>query len=182
MMRVIPELLATLGRFFPPWMLIALGVVLAPIALVSWLRWLRAKQIRGALRTVFRSAEPTRREVAIERAFHLAGNRESALIALADTAHQTGLVDVTQRALLLLESLDLGKSEVLRIRATTAKPTRRASHPVEEAVVVERFIEQEMWGAARIRLDEALARFPNDPELLQLEEALLGDSLDKARG
>jgi hypothetical protein len=33
-------------------------------------------------------------------------------------------------------------------------------------------IEQEMLAAARIRLDEALARFPTDPDLIGLQEAL----------
>jgi len=172
MMRIIPDLLGLLQRFVPPWLLIALAVVLAPIAVMAWLRWVRAKQIRGALRTAFLATDPNKRRQAIDHAFDLAGEREQALIALTDTAHRTGLVDVTTRGLAALESRGMGAHDVARIRAATAKPPRRAGHPVEEVVVIERFLEQDMIPAATERLNEALQRFPDDPELRELRDTI----------
>jgi hypothetical protein len=102
----------------------------------------------------------------------LAGQREQAVSALADTAHTTGLVDVTTRALVLMDEHGWGRAEARRIREATSKPKKKGGHPVEEVVVIERMIEQEMLAAARIRLDEALARFPTDPDLIGLQEAL----------
>lgn len=175
MMRVIPELLSTLAQFFPPWILGLLALLIAPVAVFAWLRWLRAKQIRGALRTVFFATDPTKRQAAVDRAFRLAGKREQALIALADTAHQTGLPGVTHRALAQLDALGLGRKDVARIRAATSKPARRAGHPVEELVVIERFIAEGLTEAARTRLAEALSRFPTDPDLLALNDTLHTD-------
>ena len=175
MMRVIPDLIALLQRFVPPWLLVVLAVVLAPVALMAWLRWLRAKQIRGALRTAFLATDPGRRRIAVERAFELAGGREHALVTLTETAHQTGLPDVTLQGLAALESRGMAAVDVARIRSQRSKPPRRAGHPVEEVVVIERFLEQGMIPAASERLDEALARFPSDPELLELSQRLASE-------
>lgn len=172
MTRVIPELLELLGRFLPPEVLAALVVLAAPVAVWGWLRWLRAKQIRGALRTAFLATDPQRRHKAIDRAFELAGKREHALVALLDTAHKTGLRDVTQRAMALMNDLGVGQQDVARITRELRPEARRAGHPVEEAVVIERFIEQELYGAARTRLAEAMQRFPDDEMLLDLSRQL----------
>ena len=172
MMRVVSELIAGLSALLPPWALAVLAAIAAPFVVMAWTRYVRAKQIRGALRTAFRTTDPVLRAAAVEKAFELAGLRERAVIALADTAHTTGLVDVTTRALALMEAHGWGREDVRRIRAATAKPKKKGGHPVEEVVVIERMIEQEMLAAARIRLEEALARFPSDPDLIGLQEAL----------
>lgn len=181
MMRVIPELIAGLSALLPPWMLAVLAGIAAPFILLAWTRWVRAKQIRGALRTAFRATDRAIRQAAVDKAFALAGERERAVISLADTAHATGLVDVTNRALAMMDEHGWGRADAQRIRAATAKPKKTGGHPVEEVVVIERMIEQEMLAAARIRLDEALARFPSDPDLIGLQEALAGQDSTEPR-
>lgn len=170
MMRTIPDLLAALGALLPPWVTIPLAVLIAAVALPGWYYWLRTKQIRGALRSLLRATDEAARRRHRERAFELTGGRPRRVAYLADEAIRLHLKGVWQRALSQLEQS--APAEARRLRAKVEPPPRRPSHPLEEAVVIERMWEQGLHDAARARLHEVRTRFPDDEELAALEQRL----------
>lgn len=170
--RGLPELLSTLTTAVPPWVLAVAVVALLPLVVPAWLRYVRGKQIRGRLRTAFRETREARRAALIDEAFSLAGERPLLVVVLADAALAMGMRLVVQRAVERLDALGGPVADRRRLRRELKGEARAAGHPVEEVVVVERMLDEGLLVAARARLDEALARFPADAELIALRDRL----------
>ncbi len=171
-MRMIPELLETLGQLLPVWLYVPLLVVLAAALVPAWLFWLRSKQIKGQLRRMVRERDPERRAAHRARAFHLAAGRPRRLVGLADEAHRVGLKNVFDAAVRDLAAAGGPKVELDRLRKLVTEPPKRGAHPLEELVIIERMWDQGLHDAARARLTEVRARFPDDPDLATLEARL----------
>lgn len=172
MFRVIPDIIAGLRAALPAWAfaLVLLGV--AALAAPVYLNWLRSKQIRGKFRAYVRAIGNEHRARVAEEMFALANGRPRLLVTIADEAERLGKRLVLDRALTELEATG-GAPEDLKRLTTKVKPDKPPPmHPLEEAVHVERMLDEGLLPAARQRLDRALKRFPQDADLLELQARL----------
>src|SRR5690606_25582445 len=171
-MRMIPELLQTLAQLLPMWLYVPILVALAALIVPAWLFLLRSKQIKGQLRRMARERDPARKAAHRARAFQIAGARPRLLVSLADEAHRAGLKGVFDAALKELARSDGAPVDLERLRALTTAPPKRGAHPLEEMVIIQRMWDQGLHEAARARLAEVRARFPDDSDLAALAETL----------
>jgi hypothetical protein len=145
-------------------------VALAPLVVAGWVRWLRAKQVRGHLRRAFRSANPADRELAIDAAFAVAGDSALRVVGLTEEAARLGLLPAARRGAERAAALGAHPNDLVRLRGMLASERPKARHAVEDVVAVERFLEEGLVERARERLGAALARYPDDADLLALRE------------
>ena len=171
MLRGISDIATTLNMLLPPWAVATLIGVVLLVALPAWINSVRTKQIHGRTRRMVR-ADPEERSRLLEEILDIAGDRPSRLLAVVHNADKYGLRDVRNRALDLLEATGKAEEDVARLRMKAAPQRKPVGHVIEVALSIERMIEQGMLPAARVRLDEALQRYPEDPELRALQERL----------
>lgn len=166
MVRGLGDLVQSLELLLPPWAVGLLVAVVAVALLPAWIDNMRVKQIRGTVRRMVRASEPQRLELA-ERAIRLAGRRRVRLDALVHVAHRYQQVELRRRGLQALEALDPASAKQHREAIEREKP-KEVLHPLEVVVRVERLLSEGLTDAAQARLDEALERHPDDPDLLAL--------------
>jgi hypothetical protein len=170
---MIGQLIGDLAQFVPGWvlvlLLVAVGVLMAP----GWLVGLRVKRQKALLRRVTRASGGDRDRLIME-AWEVAEGRPEVLIALAKEADKMNLPALRDRAIAAVEALGSHHDVVKKLRAPTNKmdEKRRFGHPVEAAVSIERLLEVGATEAARERLAEARARFPDDEVLRELQGQL----------
>lgn len=169
----IGELIGTIARFVPLWVLVPLLLVLAGLAVPGWLEGVRIKRVKGVIRRVTR-AEPAARQALLDEAWELAVGRPEVLLALAKEADKMNLPALRDQAVADLEARGTHAAALKQLAApkSPAEEKRRFGHPVEAAVSIGRLIDIGATEAARERLAEALARFPRDEDLLALQESL----------
>lgn len=172
MLRGLTDLIEPLRDLLPPEILIALGVVLAVVAIPMWWRSVTVRQIKGHLRRAARAHGERAREASIEAAFKRTGGKPRALVDLAEHARRAGLPRAARRAIDELERTGRLPLEVRRLRRETEPADHSLVDPVQAAVRAERMIDLELWTAAHETLAEALDRFPDDPELRALRDRL----------
>ena len=171
-MQMLPELFTTVQALLPPWALWVLGALLVVLA-VPALRWrVRSKRLAGLARRAGFAHDPVERETFVADALALAGDDPRSLAHLADKAHQAGVASLFERARERLGAVGGDARDVERLRDKTAPKRPYVAHPVEEAIVIERMIDEELWVAATLRIDEARARFPDDPALAELADRI----------
>jgi hypothetical protein len=172
-MSGISSLLKAVTTLLPPQVYVPLLVLAAIAAVPAWLHWVRTKQIAGRLRRMLRAASPEERAAHRQAAFELAGERPRELIYLADEAERLGQKGVFKQAVEALEATGKAPRDVRRLRALGGDtPPKRGLHPIEEAVIIERLWEQGLHAAARTRLAEVRAAFPEDPDLAEIQARL----------
>lgn len=148
----------------PPWAVLAVFVVVLLLAVPAWLDNMRIKQIRGTVRRMVR-AEPDQREKLGRDALWLASRRVKRVVALVEASIQYDQRALQSEALALLDGVS--PQEARRLRSKLApEAEKKVLHPLEVVVRVERLLAEGMVEAARDRLEEGLARHPDDPDLL----------------
>lgn len=165
----IGQLISDLGSLVPPWLLaVIIGVALLAAA-PGWLTGLKAKKVKALLRQTTRADEETRTAL-IEQAFELADGRPEVLVALVREADKMNLPKLRDRAMKALSKHKSHADVVRKLKAPKDPTAKKGSfgHPVEAVVRVRTLIENGATELAREKLGEALAKFPDDPELLEL--------------
>ncbi|MCO4746084.1 MAG: hypothetical protein KC912_14910 [Proteobacteria bacterium] len=172
MFRVIPDIIANLRAALPPWAFAL--VLLAAVALIapSYFYWLRSKQIKGKFRAYGRAIGHEQRDAVADEMFALAGGRARLVVTIADEAERLGMKALLDRAMGELANSGAAKADVKRLRDKTEREKPPPMHPLEEAVHVERMLDEGLLPGARQRLERALERFPEDAELVDLAERL----------
>jgi len=169
-MSGISSLFKSLTTLLPPQVYVPLLILAGLAAVPAWLHWVRTKQIAGRLRRMLRAKDAEERHAHRDAAFELAGNRPRALVYLAHEAERLGQKAVFKQALEALEATGRAPLDVAQLRAMGGDaPPKRGMHPIEEAVIIERMWSQGLHAAARERLAEVRAAFPEDPDLLEIE-------------
>ena len=171
MFKGVTDFFVVLGQLLPPWAVATLGVLVFLAVLPGWLHSLRVKQINGTVRRMVR-ADGRERKRLEAHTFDLAGERIGRLEAVAHAGNKFGQQAVRDRALARLDAL--GRKDLAdKIRNKDRKPPERViGHPLEATVPIRRMLEQGMFETASVRLDEALGRFPGDPDLIALQAQL----------
>lgn len=172
MVRGFGELLQSLGLLLPPWAVGAVAFVAVVAILPAWIDNMRVKQIRGTVRRMVRASDDGRLELA-DRAMRLAGRRPLRLVNLVEHAHKFQQLELRRRGLQALQGVAPGEAQRLREAVEREKP-KQVLHPLEVVVRVERLLAEGMEAAAVARLEEALQRHPDDPDLLALKRRLRG--------
>jgi len=136
--------------------------------LPAYLHRMRAKQIKGAMRKLARARGDEQRQRHTEAAFVLAAGRGRRLVVLAEEAMRAGQPLVVKRALAELERTSQCAEDVARITTKLRGEQRGPSFALEAVVNVEGLLDNGMIRVAQERLDEALRKFPEDPDLQAL--------------
>jgi hypothetical protein len=172
MLRGITDLLSVLGQIVPFPVLVGVLVVGALLAIPPWLRSVRTRQIKGALRRAARAHGDDARQVHIDQAFERAGTRPRLLVDLVEQALRNGQRDVVRRGLDALEATGRLELEARRLRRKIEPPDPRPRDPLQAIVRVERHLRAGLVVAAREALDPALREHPHDPDLQNLDRRL----------
>jgi hypothetical protein len=181
-MAMIGELLGTVAQFVPPWLLGILGVVVAALMLPGFLTGLKVKRVKALMRQTVR-ADDTRRKALQDDALRIAQGNGEILVALvreADKLNQPRLRDEALRQLKRVDGYALqARKLALPDNPAERKRERHFGHPVEASAFIWRLLESGAVEGAAEKLDEALERFPDDPGLQELAEAI---ALRRAEG
>jgi hypothetical protein len=155
----------------PPW---AAGPVVAVVvvALLPGFAWrVRSRQLKGLVRRAAYTDDPGLRASLHSEALALAGDKPRQLVFLAEESHRVNQHALFREARERLGSLPgADPADLRRLDAAVAPERPKALHPTEEALVVERLLAERLDEAARLRLEDALRRFPDDPDLRSLAE------------
>ena len=170
--RVFPDLLAALQALLPPWALPIVGVLLVLGLTPAYLYWSRSKQLKSRLRRYGLATTDAERQALAEETFALAAKSPRLVVFLGDEALRLGYKPLLDRSLAWLRESGAAPTDLARLSGKTTRDKPAPMHPVEEAVHVERMLGMGMLEAARERLSRALARFPEDPDLVSLEAQL----------
>ena len=168
MVRGVGDIVSLLTQLLPPWMMAVVGVVVLILAAPQWFHSMRIKQIGGAIRRMVR-ADASQRAQLSDRAMDLAGHHPKRLLAVAEQAIRYNQTSLRKRALDRLEQTGKLKTDLHRLRHLTKPETKPVGHPLEVVVGIEGLLEQGMLDTARSRLDEALKKYPRDPDLIALK-------------
>jgi len=165
-------LIQALIALLPPWAVAAIGVAGA-VWLVRGLRFrTRTRRIRELVRRRVR-AEAPEAAMLLDRALDVAGDDPALLGELARESRRRTQPDGWRIAEARLVQVSGGPAELARVRRLDG-PEARALDAHEEADRVANLVEQGLPEAARARLDEARARFPDDPRLHALAARIAG--------
>lgn len=172
-MGMIGQLIGDFAQFVPTWVLVLLLAVVGVLALPGWLLGLRVKRIKSRIRRVTR-ASGEEREALLTEAWLLAEGKPEALVSLAREADKMNLPGLRDRALDTLREMGTHDNVLRKLEApkNPMETKRQFGHPVEASVSIGRLLDNGATEAARDRLAEALARFPDDEGLLELQERL----------
>lgn len=167
-MRGIPDIIHTLTQALPLWALIGLGLIVAGLLLPGWMYSVRQKQIKNRLRWLAGRRPDRDREAVLAELFSLAGEDPRLLTAVAEEALRVNQREVLKTAMQRLEATGKGGADLARLRREIQPERPTYKHPVEAAAAVTRLLDEGLTVQARARLTEAVARFPDDPELARL--------------
>lgn len=171
-MGMIGELIQTVSAFVPWWLLAGIAVVLGFLAAPGYLVGLKVKRVKAVMRKTVR-AEGEERTQLQRRAWELARGNGDVLVALVKEADKLNQPRLRDRALGALRRLGTHPDEVRKLSGpANPQEDKRHGHPLEAAAAIRALLEVEAWEAARARLDEARARFPDDPGLVALEDRI----------
>jgi hypothetical protein len=163
------RVLQILGVELAAWMaptVIGLGCLL----MIPWIRSnQRSQRVRNLLRRIA-SEERMDREQMRAKAFEVVGDDVDALILLADEANRRGLQSLALEATTRLAEVGGRPQEVRRLQAQLRD--RPPVHIEGERAAIESLMAEQMWAAAKIRLNSARDRWPSDTHLTELERTI----------
>ena len=169
MVRGITDITNTLGMFLPPWALVTMGIAVLLFGFPFWLNSMRIKQIGGRSRRMVRADHEERDKLAQE-ILDLAGENPTRLLAAVEQSTRYGLRALRSECITRLKNTGEYREDLARILAKEAPERMPIGHAIEAVVTIERMLDEGMGPAARTRLDEALARYPQDADLLALRD------------
>ena len=181
MFRGVEDMYTALSMLLPPWAVATLGVIVVLIAAPMWLKNLKTKRIRGLARRMVRADQNSRQQL-FDEVLDLAGDDADRLASTAQICIKYGVYDLRDEAIRRLEATGKLREELIKLQETLKDPPKKALHPLEVAVNIERLIAEEMYDTARQQLEEALIRFPGDEELLALCRRLADRAADATSG
>ncbi len=168
MARGVGDIVSLLTQLLPPWAMVTVAVLVLLLAAPQWFHSMRIKQIGGAIRRMVRADDARRQELS-DRAMTLAGHHAKRLLAVAEQAVRYNQHALRNRALDRLDETGALPDDVHRLRHLTSRETGHIGHPLEVVVGIEGLLDQGMNDTARRRLDEALTKYPQDPDLNALK-------------
>ncbi len=171
MFRGVEDMFTALSMLLPPWAVAAVGVAVLLIVAPMWFSNLKVKRIRALARRMVRAPADVRQQL-FEEILEIAAENPNRLEAAAQIAIKYGVYDLRDEAIRRLEATGELRVELQKLIETFKEPPKKALHPLEVAVNIERLIAEGMYDTARTQLEEALSRFPNDKELLALCQRL----------
>ena len=171
MFRIFSDL-SQLASSLPAWALWPSLGVLALLAVPLWLRNVRIKQIRNAVRKLV-TAEGDERQRWAERALELAGSTPFLLSTVVRESIKRSQLSLRDEGLKRLKATGKLTEDVREFELAFAREEPQPfAHPLEAIAVVERLVEDELPGKAAERLQAARRQFPTDRSLLELEQRL----------
>ncbi|MEQ1500744.1 MAG: hypothetical protein ABMB14_00870 [Myxococcota bacterium] len=159
-------LLRSLAVILPLKVVIGLSVLTAVLLAPAWFESIRDRQLRGLVRRMVRADAVQRAQLTTE-ALTLAMGKERRLVTLVEQASKYDQPPVRARALEALEGLGVSTA---RFKPAAKAPQVR--DPIEAAVRIERMLRNGLLVTAREALGPALAAFPTDEELVDLDTRL----------
>lgn len=168
MFRAFTDIAQLIGQLVPTWLMIPIAIGLGLLALPFWLRSMKSKQISGRARRMVR-ADPDLRSRLRREILELAGETPALLFTAGQQAIKYDLRDLRDVVLERLEATGKAPEDVAHLRSKIEPEKKPIPHPLEVAVNVERLLEEGMIDTARQRLAEALDRYPDDPDLQELD-------------
>jgi len=164
--------LSQLAASLPPWALWpAIGLVVL-LAVPLWLRNVRIKQIRNAVRKLV-TADGEEHQRWTDRALELAGTTPFLLSTVVRESIKRSQLSLRDEGLKRLKATGKLKADVREFELAFAREEAQPfAHPLEAIAVVERLLEDELPGKAAERLQAARKRFPADRSLSELEQRL----------
>ena len=157
--------------YVPRWAWPVMILVLAAIAWPSVRKNGRTEAARKLFRTAVRL--PFAERVAQEdAAVTMVGENPDGLLSLADLALAEGRPRVVPGLVERLVATGKRVEEVRRLQRTLEGP--QPATALEAVILVERFLAQGQTEQARLRLDKALARWPDDEDLARLQQETAG--------
>jgi len=170
--RVAQQLIEAVTSLLPPWMVAPVLGVLVLLSVPLWLNSVRNKQISGAVRRLVRAPDAVARAALLERIWSLAAERPSRVLVIVREAIRYDQRQLMNEAMDWLDARGEAVEDLRIIRGKMTAEPKPVGHPLEVAVTVERLVEEGMHEAARSRLNDALARYPNDADLMALSRRL----------
>lgn len=172
MVRVAQQLIEAVTSLLPPWMVAPVLGVLVLLSVPLWLNSVRNKQISGAVRRLVRAPDAVAREALLKRIWSLAAERPSRVLVIVREAIRYDQRQLMNEAMDWLDARGEAVEDLRIIRGKMTPEPKPVGHPLEVAVTVERLVEEGMHEAARSRLNDALARYPKDADLMALSRRL----------
>lgn len=170
--------MAGLGRIFRDlWILLphwAVGVLVAvtAIALVpGWRFRRRTTRVREAVRQMVR-AEPETLARLTAVVWEVAGTHPDLLATAVREARKRDQPKLANEAMARLDTIPAGAALAAQLRAEVTRPARDAGDVLSFALRIETMIADDRVDAARLALHDALTRWPDDPHLARLRDAL----------
>ncbi len=175
-MRNLVDLLHTSSDLLPSWLLVSLAAIAGWFIFPAWWNSVRVRQIRSTLRKATQAKDSQQRQRLLAHAYQLAGDDDNRWIVIAEEATTRTLPSARKRALQELSARSIPLSVLDHLKEKTESPPKLDAHPLEAMVGIERLRREGLTEAARARLSQARRRFPDDPELAQLEATFSQDS------
>jgi hypothetical protein len=164
-MQGIGDIFNVLFMFLPWWALAIIAVVIGALALPGWLKNTRLKPISSRVREMAMADTAAERDVLKDQVLQTADDDGDLLAWVVMQAEKRKQRPLWEEALTRLRALPKFRDEARRLEKRWNKDIPPARHPIEEAAAIEGFIEDGLLVKARDRLDLALVRFPDDPDL-----------------
>lgn len=166
--QTLKDLVALLGWDLPPWALSAFLLCVALPFFPGFYRNSRTKRARKRLAALSLGGALTTEQE--DEILGLVQNNPFGLVVVVEEAHKRGMKRLCTRALddLRATGKKVGERKRLERLLGLDKPTTLDA----EVLAVERLLETGLVQQAQVRLDAALARWPDHPELVDLSERL----------
>ena len=171
MFRIFGDL-SQLVMSLPPWALWPAAGITVVVAVPIWLRSVRVKQIRNAVRKLI-TADGAERERWSERAMMLAGTTPFLLSTVVREAIKRSQLPLRNEALARLKATGKLLDDVREYELAFAREKPQPfAHPLEAIAVIERLLEDGLSGKAAERLKAARRQFPSDGAIAELHSRL----------
>jgi len=166
-MQGIGDVFNALFILLPWWVLVLLGVVGAALALPGWWKNTRLKPLASRIREMAMADTAAERDALMHSVLDTAGDDGDLLAWVILQAEKRKQRPLWEAAMAQLEQLPKFTDEARRLHKRWTKDIPPPRHPIEEAAAIRAKLEDGLLVAARDRLDAALARFPQDHDLLE---------------
>lgn len=171
-MGAVIQLVKGLAAFVPFPVLVG-GIVLAAVlGLPGFLKNIKSRQIRGAIRKVARATTRDTRKVAEDATMAIAATDPHLLLQVAEESLRLNQRGLCERAVKGLEETGELHLHARRLRGELSPKAESHDQAIDALVAVRRLLDGGLTAQGRARLAEARARFPDDADLRDLEGRL----------